>query len=103
MSVAVPSVGVLRCAGTIGLNAADLCPTSVYWGKADMARTCQPIRENRRERRPGVEVALEKIQNVALRDPTTRLWHAFTPGEQVKPLTSKNPSSKSRARVAASH
>ena len=32
MSVAVPSVGVLRCAGTIGLNAADLCPTSVYWG-----------------------------------------------------------------------
>lgn len=36
-----------------------------------------------------VEVALTN-QNVALREPTTRLLHASTPeGGQVKPLTSK--------------
>ena len=33
---------------------------------------------------------VSKVQNVALREPTTRLLHASTPeGGQVKPLTSK--------------
>ena len=42
--MAVPSVGVLRCFGTIGLNALTCCPTSVIGGKADMACTCQYFR-----------------------------------------------------------